>query len=192
MAGRQVVGEGKTVDDAIENALQQLQATKNQVIIEVLQEPTRRLFGRRKSNLAKVRLTVKEHPTTSTALDLVSVENGELKYNSPGPDGIPPTIHFSSDLRVLYHGNPVEKHVVLSEGLDPLEIVLPINQQPELQYEVVINPTRTRAQLFWKRLPGVIYQLEDKPPTSTCFVVTRGAANRTSRRFEIWFALAGT
>jgi spoIIIJ-associated protein len=50
----------KTVDSAIETALKELQVTREDVEVEVLEEPSRGLFGILGLKLAKVRVTVKK------------------------------------------------------------------------------------------------------------------------------------
>ena len=67
---------------------------------------------------------------------------------------------------MLYHGEPVEKEVKLTEGLGPLEIVLPENREPELNYQIVADASGTKAELVWKRFPGAEYTLADKPPAN--------------------------
>jgi len=51
---------GKTVNDAVEAALEELQATKEQVEIEVLEESKNSLFGIFGGRLAKVKVTKKD------------------------------------------------------------------------------------------------------------------------------------
>lgn len=165
MAKTQAVGEGKTIEEAIENALNELKVKQDQVNVEIIEEPIKRIFSR-KSSTAKVRLTLKEDSTRASELGLVGVANGKLVYTKPPPQGIAPTIRFGSELQVLYHGELQDKQVILSEGLEPLEIILPDNTEPELHYEVVVNQAKTKAQLLWKRVPGFVYSLVDQAPTN--------------------------
>lgn len=58
---KQFVFTGKTVEDAIENGLQELKLTRDDVEVEVLEEGKKRLIG--KSSPAEVKLTVKENLT---------------------------------------------------------------------------------------------------------------------------------
>ena len=165
MTRTQVIGEGKTLEEAIENALNKMQVKRDQVDIEIIEKPSKRIFGL-KVGTAKVRLTLRDKETSSPQLGVVSVVDGKLQYTQPPPEGIAPTIRFGNELHVLYHGEPVENQVILSDGLEPLEIILPENRDPELSYEVVVNPQKTKAQLIWKRTPGVVYKLADQPPTN--------------------------
>lgn len=50
----------KTIDSAIETALKELEVTREDVEVEVLEEPSKGLFGILGSKLAKVRVTVKK------------------------------------------------------------------------------------------------------------------------------------
>lgn len=170
LAQTQVLGEGKSIEEAIENALAKLQVERTAVDIEVLEKPAKGLFGRR-TGKAVVRATLRQPAGTKTpgpkGIGLVSVKNGILEYEAPSaPGGEAPVITFGSDVEVLYHGEPVEKEVKLTEGLGPLEIVLPENREPELNYQIVADASGTKAELVWKRFPGAEYTLADKPPAN--------------------------
>lgn len=54
--------EGKTVEEAIKNALKKLGLPRNKVTIKVLSEEEKGLFGMPGAKPAKVRVTVKENP----------------------------------------------------------------------------------------------------------------------------------
>lgn len=54
---------GKTVEDAIEAALQELGATRNEVDIEVLEEPSKGIFGLIGVKPARVKVVLKDGPT---------------------------------------------------------------------------------------------------------------------------------
>ncbi|NMA61750.1 MAG: hypothetical protein GX956_07705, partial [Firmicutes bacterium] len=148
------MGEGKTVEKAIEDALQKLQVSQEQVIVEVVQEPTSGVLGLR-GNPAVVRVTVKEETVSSPGqLGTVSVRDGKLKLTAPPPGGIPARLRFGSELHVLYKGEVKEGQVSLTDGLEELEIILPENREPELHYEIRTNAEKTKTELFWKRTPG--------------------------------------
>ncbi|MGE5307917.1 MAG: Jag N-terminal domain-containing protein [Deltaproteobacteria bacterium] len=51
--------EGKTVEEAIKKALEQLKASRDQVKIEILVEEQKGLFGMPGAKLAKIRVTKK-------------------------------------------------------------------------------------------------------------------------------------
>lgn len=161
------VGEGKTVERAIEEALNKLQVSRDEVVVEILQEPTTGIFGLGGEG-AVVRLTVKQEQSSSPSrLALVSVVAGQLEYTLPTPHGgVPASLHFGSEFQVRYQGEVVSKSVTLTQGLETLEIVLPQDTKASLNYEFVVNRSKTKAELLWKHTPGVIYSLADKAPTN--------------------------
>jgi len=61
----QVEVEGKTVQEAVERALGELKAKRNQVKIEILCEEVKGLFGMPGAKLAKVRVTLQNEQKTS-------------------------------------------------------------------------------------------------------------------------------
>ena len=81
LAQTQVLGEGKSIEEAIENALAKLQVERTAVDIEVLEKPAKGLFGRR-TGKAVVRATLRQPAGTKTpgpkGIGLVSVKNGIL------------------------------------------------------------------------------------------------------------------
>ncbi len=163
---RSVVGEGKTIDDAINSALAILNASRTEVDIEIIQEPTKKVFGLKKEP-AIVRVSLKSKPAPKQRdTATVGVVGGELVFQpAKNGNGEPPIIVFGSELDVYYNGEKVEKELELAEGIEPLEVIIPEAQEPALDYRVVVNGDKTRAELIWQRKPGVEYTLEDFPPT---------------------------
>lgn len=163
------VGEGKTVEKAIEDALGKLQASRTDVVVEILQEPSSSgIFGR-KQDEAIVRVTVKEEKPQSSPnqLGLIRVAQGKVEYVVVPPEGgITPTLQFNNEIQVRYGGKVVQQSVSLTDGLEPLEIILPQDTKPSLHYEFIINQNKTKAELFWKRTPGFIYSLMDQAATN--------------------------
>lgn len=75
---RQVTASGKTVEEAIETALQQLQVPKEQVSIQVIDEGKRGLFGIFGATRAVVKVTLKaETSAEDTTPDFEEVSNSE-------------------------------------------------------------------------------------------------------------------
>ncbi len=161
------MGEGKTVEEAIEKALMKMRVERDKVEVEVIQEPSSGFFGFRNST-AMVRLSLKENTKSVTSpVGVVSIVNGKLEYVAPPKQGgTVPTIRFGSELRIFYHGKPQEQTVKLSDGIEPLEIQLPEKRDPELHYEIKVDPRKITAELFWKRTPGTMYSLMDHAPTN--------------------------
>lgn len=60
----QVEAEGKTVQEAVHKALNELRAKRNQVKIEILCEEVKGLFGMPGAKLAKVRVTLNSEQKT--------------------------------------------------------------------------------------------------------------------------------
>ena len=176
------MGEGKTVERAIEDALNKLQVSLDEVNVEVVQEPTSGVLGW-KSSPAVVRVTHKERISTAPGqLGAVSVSGGQLQLDVASSGGIPARLRFGSELHVVYNGEVREGKVDLTDGLENLEIILPENREPELHYEIKVNADRTKAELFWKRTPGVIYELADHPPTNQLHLSLRKGASSIDRR----------
>ncbi len=91
---------GKTVEEAINNSLSELNLTRDKVDVEVLDEGNRGLFGLLGSRLAKVKVTVKydyaleaksflrqilDNMDIKAEINVEDTENG-LKINMTGPD----------------------------------------------------------------------------------------------------------
>lgn len=57
--GKTIEVEGRTVQEAISKGLQLLKVSRDRVLIQVLSEESRGLFGMRGVKLSKVRLTLK-------------------------------------------------------------------------------------------------------------------------------------
>lgn len=59
---KSVETEGKTIDQAVKRALEQLNRTREEIEVEILEEPTKGILGILGSRQAKIRVTVKEDP----------------------------------------------------------------------------------------------------------------------------------
>ncbi len=57
MKKKSIEVEGKTVEEAVKNALKELKVARNKVKIEVLSEEEKGLFGMAGAKLAKVRVS---------------------------------------------------------------------------------------------------------------------------------------
>lgn len=136
--------------------------------IEVVEEPSRGFLGLGASR-AVVRLTLKKPEQTQSdprQTSGVGVKDGRLFLPSDATKEVVPTIRFGSEFQVLYQGESVANEVKLTHGLDPLEIRLPENREPELHYEIVVDAKKTTAQLIWSRIPGEKYSLSDRTPAN--------------------------
>ncbi len=83
---RSVEKEGKTVEEAVELALQELGATKEEVVVEIVEEGSKGLFGLVGSKKAKVKVSVqtegikKAEEVTKKMLDLMGLTS-EVKVS---------------------------------------------------------------------------------------------------------------
>lgn len=68
----------KTVEEAVQSALEELEAEKDNVDIEILEQPTKGIFGILGSKNAKVRVTLKEKKTTEKSVKK-EIENKEIR-----------------------------------------------------------------------------------------------------------------
>jgi spoIIIJ-associated protein len=84
---------GKTVEEAVKNALEALNVTEDQVDIQVLEEPNKGIFGLIGSRPAKVRVTVKKDPKQIAAEFLDQMLQGM---------GIQATYNMKFEKDVLY------------------------------------------------------------------------------------------
>jgi spoIIIJ-associated protein len=78
--------EEKTVDDAINKALEELQASRDQVSVEIIEEGSRGLFGFMGAKPAKVRVSVSQDTTYDTIKEeLQSIQQPETLYQGTTP-----------------------------------------------------------------------------------------------------------
>lgn len=73
---RQVTASGQTVDEAINSALEQLQATRDQVDVNVIDEGKRGILGLFGSKLAVVNVSVQKDPVEETEQFIKEVTEG--------------------------------------------------------------------------------------------------------------------
>ncbi|MFC7687415.1 RNA-binding cell elongation regulator Jag/EloR [Ureibacillus sp. GCM10028918] len=114
---KQITQLGATVEEAISIALQQLNTTRNQVEVEVLQEAKKGFlgFGARQ---AQVRVTVKEVKIENTVLlDEAEKQNDDLHYPvSEKMDVVEEEILEQSSIETI-----VERSASVEEQEDPIE-----------------------------------------------------------------------
>lgn len=68
----------RTVEEAVQSALEELETEKDNVDIEILEQPTKGIFGILGSKNAKVRVTLKEKKTTEKSVKK-KIENKEIR-----------------------------------------------------------------------------------------------------------------
>ncbi|HPW40254.1 MAG TPA: RNA-binding cell elongation regulator Jag/EloR [Bacillota bacterium] len=70
--------KARTVEEAVQSALEELETEKDNVDIEILEQPTKGIFGILGSKNAKVRVTLKEKKTTEKSVKK-EIENKEIR-----------------------------------------------------------------------------------------------------------------
>lgn len=159
----------ETVDQAIEIALKKLNANRSQVVVEVITEPKRSLFGRKQEAEIRVSLVKKqgeeEKQLPGNIDGQVWISNGEIKFKPPKTGGRNPIIIFDELIDVTYNGNKQNLNVELDNGIDVLEIRLPPTQESRRQIEIDVSPDKMEAYLMFQLSQGVKYRLKDCAPS---------------------------
>ena len=137
---------GSTIDEAIQAALDELGVTQSDVDIEVLETPTKKIFGLFGGTPAKVRVTVKEIPTPApTVVDDVALTSpaAEEKISAdevaePAPvveEKISGDAPAAADEKISEAGN-------VEENIEPILEPSPVDEDYER------NEALKRAQIF--------------------------------------------
>ena len=169
---KSVIFHAETVEKAIEAGLKQLGVDRSQVRIEVLSEPKKSIFGL-PTKSATVRLTIVEDDNNDVEVKENSVptdgalwvESGELKYAPPQDAGDPPILVFDDLVTVYYNGVQGKHRLELDQGIEPLQLTLPQEQQPKKELKVVVSSDQLQAYLRINRVGGYRYYLLDQPPS---------------------------
>jgi len=159
------VGRGASIEEAIAKGLQELSTTRENVDIQIFEQPKRRLLGIAKTD-AVVRLIVKanEPQDIDTQLDgMVWVEDGQVRYKAPAEGGLAPRLYIDKQLIVIYQGKAVEKSVELHSGIDDLIIIFPENVDPSVHTDISVDKDGLTANLHWSYVDGIRYSLADQP-----------------------------
>lgn len=159
--------KGKTVEEAIEEGLKQLQATREEVIIEVVQQERKKLFGV-VSQPAVVRLTKKQQ--ANQMIQQVEgkawIQDGTLYYECLD---VSPTIVIGEGVICLHNGQQVEGSITLQEG-DDVRIYPKEESIAQSVWRIDVDVRKLEATLTFA--PGVRrrYILEDKQPSSKLYI----------------------
>lgn len=169
---KSVICKANSVSEAVDQALEILEAEREQVEVKVLAEPRKRLFRR---NLpAEVEVSLLEpvagkidKPKELKRIDgKLWIENGELKYKAPEEGGRPPVLAFNDTVKVTYNGTPMNFRVELTQGFDGLVVSLPPDQEPKRFARIDVTPDKLIANLITHVSPGVTYRLKETNPSS--------------------------
>ncbi|EMT46498.1 FapA family protein [Anoxybacillus flavithermus] len=155
--------KGQTVEEAIEEGLKQLQAMREDVIIEIVQRERKKLFGI-VSQPAVVRLT-KKHQTKQAVQQKEGkawIQDGDFRYECLD---VGPTIIIGEGVICLHNGKAIEGKVTLQEG-DDVRIYPKEESIAQSVWKVDMDARKMEATLTFA--PGVRrrYVLEDMQPSN--------------------------
>ena len=101
---------GKTIDDAIQAAVAQLGVSLDELEIEVLERPTKRLFGLLGETPAKIRATVKKPPVVAQPVQPKPEPVPEPEPVQPEPIVEPePVVDAEPEIEPILEPSPVEE-----------------------------------------------------------------------------------
>lgn len=172
MAGQDHVQvEGRTVEEAIAVAEKQLGRNRDELEIQVIQQPKKGLFGLREQK-AVISASIKVTQTESTDENQdkeavyqdgrVQVTEGQVTVIDPAPDGLAPTIAPGKYVQIFVNGEIIEKATEVSSKDDI--IVLAEQVEPVWEPQLRVSQDRLQAFLAIKRTRGMIYEVQDMAP----------------------------
>ena len=149
---------GKTVDEAVNQALKELNATTEEVDVEVLEEPSRGILGLIKVKPARVKVTLKDSPLKRAYGLLKSIFQTmdlEVKINISENDKIVFVDLEGTDLGILIGRR--------GETLDALQYLLnlAVNKNQEIRKKIIIDIEGYRDRRE-KTLQRLALKLADK------------------------------
>ena len=127
----------KTVETAVETALKELQVTMEDVEVEVLEEPSKGLFGLLGSKMARVRVTVKEAAHAELAVTFL-----EKVFKEMGLDTTLSSKKENSYLKIDIQGPQLGILIGRrGETLDALQYLtnLVVNRKSEKKVHVILD-----------------------------------------------------
>ncbi|GAK48819.1 hypothetical protein U14_00027 [Candidatus Moduliflexus flocculans] len=135
---KMIEAQGKTIDDAINNALQELQVGREQVAIQILDEGSRGLlgFGARP---AKIRASVKEETTYSALKEELQKEepvNASLKNERKPEEKKRPRRQQQEETELKKEYDPAEVQKIIAASKLALSEIL---KHLEIEYTVDAN-----------------------------------------------------
>ncbi|WP_027409050.1 FapA family protein [Anoxybacillus tepidamans] len=157
---KSVIAKGSTVDEAIRLGLAQLQATREEVTIEIVQHEKKRLFGLM-SQEAVVKLTKAsiEKPPKQEAK--VWLKDGKLFYECTALEK--PMITKGLGLKLFRNGEEVEGTVTIEEG-DEWEVCAEDEERTNAVWDVALDAQKMQAILTIEPAVRRRYALPDYPP----------------------------
>ena len=113
---------GKTVEDAIQAAVDELGVAADKIDVEVLELPAKRLFGLFGETPAKIRATLKETAPTAE-VSVVEEKSASVEENSPVEEKSAPV---EEDSPVTEKSSLVAEKTVVKENVPIEEIIEPV------------------------------------------------------------------
>jgi predicted RNA-binding protein Jag len=155
-----IIAKGRSVEEAICLGLAQLEATREEVEIEVIRQEKKRLFGFG-SQEAVVKLTKKAVPKPPEREAKARVENGQLFYECV--NGEKPTVTIGAGVKLFRNGEEACGTVSLEEG-DKLEVIVEIEERTAAVWHVTTDARGMQATLTIEPAVRRRYVLPDHPP----------------------------
>lgn len=164
--------KGRSVEEAVAKALKILHAEKDDVVVEVLEEPEDRVFGLFvKPAVVKVTLKSNQDETESPLNDpvnqplnpgMIQVVNGSVQHLADEEKR--PTIVPSENITVLINGKPIEGETEVHPN-DEIELKPTILERYNGSFHIYFDEQKVTAYLEIE--PGYIerYAPIDTPPT---------------------------
>lgn len=155
--------KGNTVEEAIAEGLKQLQATREDVVIEIVQQERKKLFGI-VSQPSIVRLTKKQQAQRVLQQDegKAWIQDGVFHYECLD---IGPTIVIGEGVTCLYNGKQIEGSVTLQEG-DDVRICPKQESIAQSVWRVDVDARKMEATLTFAPWVRRRYVLEDQQPSN--------------------------
>jgi len=114
-----ILASGKTIEDAVRNGLKELQVTEDQVTIQVIEQPSRGLFGLIGVKAAMVELTLKLVPESESILP----EQLELP-NLPVQEKQDPIAEVERFVKDVAHTMGMDLNITRKDGREGTKLVL--------------------------------------------------------------------
>ncbi|MFD1735566.1 flagellar assembly protein A [Bacillus salitolerans] len=168
---KSVIGLGKTYEAAIEQALLELKATIDQVVVEVLEEGKKGILGIGYSPY-KVKVMFNEISTQdednetlppASKIGSIGIENGQL-IKSGDFTMQAPTLVPCKYAHVFVNGEEIDGPVKISESDEIMIEIEQVNEQPE--WSIRLNESLTEASLNYDPGHQVVRKLIDQSPLS--------------------------
>ncbi|MBO8169032.1 MAG: DUF342 domain-containing protein [Thermoanaerobacteraceae bacterium] len=113
----------------------------------------------------------KEESREVTNNGLVSIQDGNITITAPRNNGKYPTIAPGQHVRVFVNGEEVSGTTVVTENDDV--IVLPDEEDPEVDYVLEVDEELMNAHLSVRYKPGKKYKIVDSPPVEDLVITAK-------------------